>query len=842
MNIIQSMFFIIPLMSAFCNLFLLLTFLSAKKDKLMRSFMWLLIAFTIWPLASFFMRIRLYPGEVFWFQASVTAVFVVPLLIYSFLHHYTSQRGSFLIMIFNVGTLIMVVTNLLGIYLTGPRIVVSETGKRSLEYSISFLSVFPLVFSAIILVMAALLIYKSIKHDGFPAATFRPFFIGILIMFTAILLDLVPGLSSTFPVDPFACMLNAILIYYMLYKKHLFTLTQFASTGSTYLVSSVLTGCIMLSSFTGINKFLDTYFIQFQQYKTLLTAILFSVMTIIVFNILKILTNNLFVKGAQEKDFLLKDFSLAVNKTLNRDEILSLFTDLIREHTSVELAYIFVYDKSHKYYRMQACTDKMLSKSVQISTESPLVKWLHSHKEGIRYNNFKHTTNYKSMWESEKHVFGVLQTEYVFPIICDNDMAGLVILSARTNHKPYSYTEIGFLESVASVAQIAIKNASLYETMQEEAHLDGLTNLYNRRFFTDEFERIFKENLHNNVTFVLISFDDFKLYNELYGSHDGDRILRRFAKILKSVIGSRGIVGRYGGKEFGICLPICSSKEAEFIVDELRSRLNLLLISSNETTKKFLTFSAGICSYPVSASNFKQLITYANMAVYACKKSGKNKTIIYSQQHHTASNSLTYKNMEAIAQEYAPTIYALTAAIDAKDHYTFSHSENVSYLATQLAQAIGLDEAHVEMIRQAGLLHDIGKISIPENILTKTSRLTNDEYTIMKSHVENAIAMIRHLPSLDYVIPIAISHHERYDGKGYPRGLSGEDIPVGGRCLGLADAFDAIVSKRPYKEPVSISEALKEIERNLGTQFDPVIGRTFIHLIENGSINTDFYN
>ena len=110
-------FYIIPLMSAFCNLFLLLTFLSAKKDKLMRSFMWLLIAFTVWPLASFFMRIRLYPGEVFWFQASVTAVFLVPILIYSFLHHYTNQRGSFLITVFNVGTLIMIVTNLLGLYL-----------------------------------------------------------------------------------------------------------------------------------------------------------------------------------------------------------------------------------------------------------------------------------------------------------------------------------------------------------------------------------------------------------------------------------------------------------------------------------------------------------------------------------------------------------------------------------------------------------------------------------------------------------------------------------------------------------------------------------------------------
>ena len=839
----QSMFYIIPLLSAFCNLFLLLTFLSAKKDKLMRSFMWLLIAFTIWPLASFLMRIGLYPGETFWFQVSVTAVFVVPLFIYSFLHHYTSQRGTFLLTVFHIGTVLMVITNLLGLYLTNPQISISESGKRVVEYGISWLSVFPVVFSAFILIMAARTIYTSIKFDGLPASTFRPFFIGILIMFAAILLDLIPGFSTSFPVDPFACMLNAILIYYMLYKKHLFTLTQFASNGSNYLVSTVLTGFILLSSFSGINAVIDQYFSQFQEYKTLLTAILFSIMTVVVFNFLKILTNNLFVKGAQEKDLLLKNFSLAVNKTLNRDEILTLFTDLIHEHTSVETAYIFIQDKNGTSYHMQACTDKMRSKAVEIDSKSPLIKWLCTHKEGIAYNQFKHTTYYKSMWEDEKNVFELLQAEYIFPILCDDELIGLVILASRPNRKPYSFSEIGFLESIASVAQIAIKNASLYETMQEEAHMDGLTNLYNRRYFSDAFEKLFNENKHNNITLVLISFDDFKLYNELYGSNDGDKILCKFAGILKSVIGSRGLIGRYSGKEFCICLPICSSMEAEFITSEIRRRLNHVLTSSKESTKTFLTFSAGICSYPTSASNTKQLLTYANMAVYACKKSGKNKTIIYShQQHQNISDSLSYKNMEAIAQEYAPTIYALTAAIDAKDHYTFSHSENVSYLATQLAQAIGLDNEHVEMIRQAGLLHDIGKISIPETILTKTSRLTDDEYTVMKSHVENSIAMIRHLPSLDYVIPIAISHHERYDGKGYPRGLAGEDIPVGGRCLGVADAFDAIVSKRPYKEPVSIPEALKEIERNLGKQFDPYIGQIFINLVNNGTINTDFYN
>jgi len=147
----------------------------------------------------------------------------------------------------------------------------------------------------------------------------------------------------------------------------------------------------------------------------------------------------------------------------------------------------------------------------------------------------------------------------------------------------------------------------------------------------------------------------------------------------------------------------------------------------------------------------------------------------------------------------------------------------------------------VEMIRQAGLLHDIGKISIPESILAKTSRLTAEEYEVMKGHVSNAISMIRHLPSLDYVIPIATSHHERYDGKGYPRGLAGDSIPVGGRCLGVADAFDAIVSKRPYKEAMPIAEALAEIERNLGKQFDPVIGKAFVDYVRNGTIKTDCY-
>ena len=142
----------------------------------------------------------------------------------------------------------------------------------------------------------------------------------------------------------------------------------------------------------------------------------------------------------------------------------------------------------------------------------------------------------------------------------------------------------------------------------------------------------------------------------------------------------------------------------------------------------------------------------------------------------------------------------------------------------------------MEIIRQAGLLHDIGKIGIPESILSKTSTLSNEEYQIMKTHAEGAMAMIRHLPSLDYVIPTAIAHHERWDGKGYPRGLAGEVIPIGGRCLCLADSFDAMTSKRSYKDALTVEAALDEIRRNLGTQFDPQLGLLFIRLVEDGTI------
>ena len=176
------------------------------------------------------------------------------------------------------------------------------------------------------------------------------------------------------------------------------------------------------------------------------------------------------------------------------------------------------------------------------------------------------------------------------------------------------------------------------------------------------------------------------------------------------------------------------------------------------------------------------------------------------------------------------TLKALTAAIDAKDPYTFGHSERVALLGSQLAQACGMDDAQAERVRIAGLVHDVGKIGVPEAVLGKPSKLTEAEFELIKRHPRIGYDILKDISLLEDVLPGVLYHHERVDGKGYPEGLSGENIPLFGRLLAVPDAFDAMSSDRPYRSAMTRQRVLNEIADCTGTQFDPHFATVFLTL------------
>ncbi|MEL7087887.1 MAG: HD-GYP domain-containing protein, partial [Planctomycetota bacterium] len=176
------------------------------------------------------------------------------------------------------------------------------------------------------------------------------------------------------------------------------------------------------------------------------------------------------------------------------------------------------------------------------------------------------------------------------------------------------------------------------------------------------------------------------------------------------------------------------------------------------------------------------------------------------------------------------TLHALTRAIDAKDSYTFGHSERVAALSRLLAQAADLDESTAERVYLSALVHDVGKIGVPESVLCKPGRLTDEEFELIKAHPEIGAKIIRDIRQMEDLIPGVMHHHERWDGRGYPHRLGGLDIPLFGRIIGLADAFDAMSSNRTYRSALDHERVLKEIRLNRGTQFDPELAERFFEI------------
>lgn len=362
------------------------------------------------------------------------------------------------------------------------------------------------------------------------------------------------------------------------------------------------------------------------------------------------------------------------------------------------------------------------------------------------------------------------------------------------------------------------------------ATVDGLTGLYNHRFFQ---QRLIQEVERANRTgsklsLILMDIDYFKHYNDNLGHPAGDKLLQQMAKILLSCVRTVDVVARYGGEEFAVILVDTGALDAYEVGERIRVSVEQYEFDgrANQPNGK-VTISLGIASYPENAYTKDDLIKLADDALYKAKYISKNKVVLY----YSVIDELK-SGMDESEHDLLNTIKTLISVINSRDKYTYGHSERVVRYATSIAEEMGLSEKELRGIKVAAFLHDIGKIEIGREILNKTDPLTPDEISILRQHPSWGAQIVSSINSLKDILPMILYHHEKYDGTGYPAGLSGKDIPLAARILKLADSYDAMTSNRPYQSTRTLEQAKEEIILCMEKDFDPEIVNVFLRILE----------
>ncbi len=381
------------------------------------------------------------------------------------------------------------------------------------------------------------------------------------------------------------------------------------------------------------------------------------------------------------------------------------------------------------------------------------------------------------------------------------------------------------------------------DRLLEATSRDILTGLYSHVYFQERLSaEIANAKSHDRpLAVLLVDVDRFKSVNERLGHQIGDGILAQLAELLKSSVRQTDIIGRFGGDKFALILPETDLNGAKNMAESLRSLVQahqfrpvpLSLAFEDQATDSdapaiCLTTTTGIAVFPEHHKEREGLVMAADIALCRAKHNSPNTVSVYETPDSSETDLDPQQLYKMLRDPSAAAIRSLAAAVDAKDQYTHGHSERVTNYALEIGTQIGLSQDVMSSLRVAGLLHDLGKIGVPDVVLNKPGDLTHEERETVKEHPTVGANILRRAPHLENVVPAVLHHHERWDGSGYPDRLKGEEIPLVARLLAVADAFDAMTSDRPYRRRMSVHEALLQLQVNAGKQFDPSLVNAFI--------------
>jgi|GEM_PF-511495 putative nucleotidyltransferase with HDIG domain len=786
-----------------------------------------LLSMMIWSFAAFMMFSGLdLMDALFWNRALVIGSTFMPISFFGFVSAFIlKDRRIWLYLGFVLYVLIQI-TNVLGLLITKAEVVngwlLNQYGPALALSGFSWM--FFIVFSTFDLVVE----YRKARDFQYRNRLRYLLLVG-LVIFLGTLTNLHPVLMK-FPSDVALNIVSAMLITFAILRHQLLDITVVVRRSLFY---SILTALIGASYYLVILASIRL-FPNLTSPGLFVLALVVAFITALAAQPLQEraqgLIDRLFFREKYDATLMLQRVSRTAASVLEVDKLAHMILAEVTNTLHMRRAVIFLKREETQQFLTVAAQGFESSLNLRLDGGHPIVQALEDMDRPLDRADLAVLPQLRGLWEKEREALELIGAELFIPLKVKGQLVGIFATGPKLSGEDYSPDDHLTLTTLANQTVVAFENARLYSAEQSRREeLDALYRLNRQLVATDEVAVVLEATVRQAVESVHVTFARALVLKE-----DGSLVCQAAYPITE--LGKTLAVGRV---EPDAAMPHyrkALANGAPLLLHATQPDLDDAAI-----TAIFLEIAASVCLAPLTFGDRAIGILLLGERRSASREpfdADKMRLIaaIADQAASALQRSYLHEQME---NNFVETVLALANAMDARDTYTGNHSQRLAILAEIVGRKLNFSEEEIQALHWAALLHDIGKIGVPDEILRKPGPLTSEEWTIMKRHPDIGARIVAPVKKLKDVAPIIRAHQERYDGTGYPDGLKGEEIPIAARLLAVVDAYGAMTDERVYRRSLSHEEAVRELLRNRGTQFDPLMVDVFLKVLEEEGLNAD---
>ncbi len=789
---------------------------SKPQTDLRRAFRWYLLAMIVWSLGAFLIYTD--PTRAtFWFRMMIGSGLGTMMSVFRFSRATikVKNKWDFLVLIF--GSIMIGLSLLTNLVIHS---VTVENGIILYELSpFTFLLAGPGYF---LVVMSLLTLVRSRQRSTDPIQRNRLVYLilGIGMMIIGSSINFTP--LGKYPLDIAANGIAAILFVYAILRYQLLDVKVVIRQGLVYSIPTILIGAAYFLIITLSLRLFNLY----SGVEIFLLSLVVAVVTALLAEPLREraqrIIDRLFFREKYDSQVMLQNLSKRASSFLDLYEITNMILTEVTSTLHIPRAAFFLRDEETSIFQLTTHIGLEGLGNLSFRQGHPVVLWLSVRDLPLDRQDIEDFPQFQSLWKSERQDLEEMEAELFIPIKVQSQLVGIFALGSKRSEQAFSTEDKLTLSTVANQTAVAIENAHLFTAEQSRRkEIDILYNLSHQLVATDDLDTVLKSISQHAAESAQVTYSRILIREE-----NGDYYCR-------AIYPEHNLAGPL---RLGKIEPIVAE---HYYNSVLRNEKSVVIdINKSDWQKEekqalFINHASTLCICPLKGvdEHIGFLILGEFYSSQGAPYSTAELRLINAITDFAASAIQRAMLHEQLEENFLQTVVSLANAIDARDVYTGEHSQRMGDLATRVSQAMNLSEKEVETIYWAAVLHDIGKIGVPDEILNKPGPLTDEEWTAMKEHPLTGAQIVAPVKYLAPVAPIIRAHHEKHDGSGYPNGLKGKEIPFGSRIVAVVDAYVAIRDKRIYSDSHTHDEAITEIKRCSGTQFDPEVVDVFCRTI-----------